>query len=49
MNFCPFCLFEIYLDPDEPHMLACILKYAIRVTFDGVLWVRWTNPMARRP
>ncbi len=38
-------MFEIYLDPDEPHVLRCFLRYAIEVTFDGARWWRWRNPL----
>lgn len=40
-------MFEIYLDVDEPHILRCLLKYAIEVRFPGAAWVRWINPLTR--
>lgn len=42
LDFCPVCMFEIYLDPDEPHLLRCLLKYAIEARVgDDPRWRRW--------
>lgn len=49
MNFCPICYYDIYLDVDEPHIIRCMLKYAIEVRFVGEKrWWRWTNPDTKK-
>ena len=43
MHSCPICTEPMYLDPDAPHVLRCILKWAIEVRFGDGAWWRWVR------